>query len=122
MDKDFQFAVYICHLLVGLLLTSFHLHCDWSSLIAGGMLSVRIVCPVAAALMALSLSAVTLRGAASVALALLADAVTCVGKVMRGERHDVQWSKFPWRLHSRDGEGFPVQGVVPGGHTSLRQG
>lgn len=98
------------------------LRCDWSSLTAGGMRSVRSVCPVAAALTALFLSAVMLRAAASVALVLWADAVTCVGRVMRGGRHGGRWNAFPWKPCSRDGGGRPARGVVPGGRTDLRQG
>lgn len=47
-------------------------------LTAGGMLSIRSACHVAAVLMDLFLSAVTLKAAASVVLALWADAATCV--------------------------------------------
>lgn len=58
------------------------------------MLSVRSVCPVAATLTALYLSAAMSRVAASVAPVLWADAVTCVGRVTRGERHGGRWSEF----------------------------
>lgn len=91
-------------------------------LTAGGMLSVRSVCLVAAALTALFLNAVMLRAAASVAPASWADAATCVGKVTRDGRHGGRWSAFPWKPCSRDGGGRPAQGVVPGGRTGLRQG
>lgn len=86
------------------------------------MQNIRSVCPVAAALVALSLSVVMLRATASVALVLLADTVTCVARVTRGARHAGRWSAFPWNLCSRDGGGCPAQGVVPGGRTDLRQG
>lgn len=98
------------------------LHCDWSSLTAGGMQSVGSVCPVAAALTALFLSAVMLRAAASVAPVLWADAVNCVARVTRGGRHGGRWSAFSWKLCSRDGGVCPARGVVPGGRTDLRQG
>lgn len=95
---------------------------DWSSLTAGGMLSFRSVCPVAVALTDLFLSAVTLRAAASVGLALWADAATCVAKVTKGARLDGRWSVFPWKPCSRDGAGLPAQGGVPGERTGLWQG
>lgn len=49
-----------------------------AGLTAGGMLSIRSVCPVAAAPTDLFLSAVTSKAAASVALASWADAVISV--------------------------------------------
>lgn len=78
--------------------------------------------PVTAALMALFLSAVVLRAAASVALVLWADAVICVARATRGGRLEGPWSAFLLKPCSRDGEGHLAQAVVPGGHTDLRQG
>lgn len=91
-------------------------------LTAGGMLSVRSVCHVAAALTALFPSAVMLRAAASAAQALSAGAVTCVDRVTSGGRPGDRWSAFLWRPRSRDGAGRPARGVVLGGHTGPRQG
>lgn len=120
----FQFVVSLIHSLGPLSVPPRPppMHCDWSSLTAGGMLSVRSVCLVAAVLTALFLSAVMLRAAASVAPALWAVAATCVAKVTKDGRHGGQWNAFPWKPCSRDGGGRPARGVAPGGRTGLRQG
>lgn len=91
--------------LVPHILSFVRLHCDSSSLIAGGMLSVRSVCPAAAAATALYRNVAMLRAAASVAPATWADAATCVARVTSGGRRGGRWSEFPWKQHARDWEG-----------------
>lgn len=98
------------------------LHWDPSSLTAGGMQSVRSVSPVAAALMALFLSAVMSQDAASVALVLSADAVTRVARGTRGARHGGRCSAFLLKQCSSDGGGFYGRAAAPGGRTDLKQG
>lgn len=67
---------------------------DWSSPATGGMQSILVVCPAAAALAVQSPRGVTQRAAAPVAPALRAHAAISAARVMRGGKPGGLWSVF----------------------------